>query len=64
MKKKIDNNNLLPYFTDDHRDLPADYLKSCEEFFNEEQYKYWNIIGEKNDTTSTINKRRKETRDL
>ena len=42
MKKKIDNNNLLPYFTDDHRDLPADYLKSCEEFFNEEQYKYWN----------------------
>jgi hypothetical protein len=46
-KKKIDNNNLLPYFTDDHRDLPADYLKSCEEFFNEEQYKYWNIIGEK-----------------
>ena len=64
MKKKIDNNNLLPYFTDDHRDLPEDYLKSCEEFFNEEQYKYWNIIGEKNDTTSTINKRRKETRDL
>ncbi len=47
MRKKIDNNNLLPYFTDDHRDLPADYLKSCEEFFNEEQYKYWNIIGEK-----------------
>ena len=36
MKKKIDNNNLLPYFTDDHRDLPADYLKSCEEFFNKE----------------------------
>ena len=64
MKKKIHNNNLLPYFTDDHRDLPEDYLKSCEEFFNEEQYKYWNIIGEKNDTTSTINKRRKETRDL
>ena len=35
MRKKIDNNNLLPYFTDDHRDLPADYLKSCEEFFKE-----------------------------
>ena len=47
MKKKIDNNNLLPYFTDHHEDLPADYLESCEEFFNEEQYKYWNIIGEK-----------------
>ena len=51
MKKKIDNNNLLPYFTDDHSDLPEDYLKSCEEFFNEEQYKYWNIIGEKHDST-------------
>ena len=33
MKKKIDNNNLLPYFTDHHADLPADYLESCEEFF-------------------------------
>ena len=35
MKKKIDNNNLLPYFTDHHADLPADYLESCEEFFIE-----------------------------
>ena len=33
MKKKIDHNNLLPYFTDHHADLPADYLESCEEFF-------------------------------
>ena len=33
MKKKIDHNNLLPYFTDDHADLPTDYLESCEEFF-------------------------------
>tara|TARA_A100001515_G_scaffold15115_1_gene11187 strand:- start:340 stop:522 length:183 start_codon:yes stop_codon:yes gene_type:complete len=33
MRKKIDNNNLLPYFTDHHADLPADYLESCEEFF-------------------------------
>jgi hypothetical protein len=32
-KKKIDNNNLLPYFTDNHEDLPKDYLESCEEFF-------------------------------
>ena len=48
-KKKIDNNNLLPYFTDNHEDLPQDYLESCEEFFNEEQYKYWNIIGERNE---------------
>ena len=32
-KKKIDNNNLLPYFTDNHEDLPQDYLESCKEFF-------------------------------
>ena len=33
MRKKIDNNNLLPYFMDNHEDLPQDYLESCEEFF-------------------------------
>ena len=33
IKKKIDNNNLLPYFTDNHEDLPKDYLESCEKFF-------------------------------
>ena len=32
-KKKIDNNNLIPWFMDDHADLTADYLESCEEFF-------------------------------
>ena len=35
MKKKIDNNNLIPWFFDDHQDLPADYLESCEKFFKE-----------------------------
>ena len=35
MRKKIDNNNLIPWFTDDHRDLPADYLESCQRFFLE-----------------------------
>jgi len=34
-KKKIDNNNLLPYFTDNHEDLPKDYLEECEKFFDE-----------------------------
>ena len=34
-KKKIDNNNLIPWFFDDHQDLPADYLESCEKFFKE-----------------------------
>ena len=33
MRKKIDNNNLLPYFTDNHEDLPQDYLEKCEKFF-------------------------------
>ena len=33
MRKKIDNNNLLPYFTYNHEDLPQDYLESCKEFF-------------------------------
>ena len=35
MRKKIDNNNLIPWFMDDHRNLPADYLESCEKFFDE-----------------------------
>jgi len=35
MRKKIDNNNLIPWFTDDHRYLPADYLESCQRFFLE-----------------------------
>ena len=30
-----DNNNLLPYFTDNHEDLPKDYLEKCEKFFDE-----------------------------
>ena len=44
MRKKIDNNNLLPYFMDNHEDLPQDYLESCEEFFKsltkEKEYEY------------------------
>jgi len=34
MRKKIKHNDLLPWFTDDHRDLPPAYLKSCQEFFD------------------------------
>ena len=30
---RIKHNNLLPWFTQDHGQLPASYLKSCEEFF-------------------------------
>jgi len=34
MAKRINHNNLLPWFTDDHGTLPASYLKSCQEFFD------------------------------
>ena len=57
MRKKIDNNNLMPWFMDDHRELPASYLKSCEKFFKK--------ISSKHQATSlpqsgdTINKNRK-----
>jgi len=34
MVKRINHNNLLPWFTDDHGTLPKAYLKSCEEFFS------------------------------
>jgi hypothetical protein len=37
MKKKIDNNNLIPWFTQDHGTLPKAYLKSCQKFFDELQ---------------------------
>ena len=35
MKKKIDNNNLIPWFMDDHTTLPKSYLESCQRFFLE-----------------------------
>jgi len=31
--KKINHNDLLPWFIRDHGELPASYLKSCREFF-------------------------------
>jgi len=34
MRKRIKHNDLLPWFTDDHRTLPASYVKSCQEFFD------------------------------
>jgi hypothetical protein len=33
MRKKIKNNDLIPWFTMNHADLPPAYLKSCQEFF-------------------------------
>jgi len=34
MKKRIKHNNLLPWFTEDHGQLPASYLKSTQKFFD------------------------------
>ena len=33
MAKRINHNNLLPWFTDDHGTLPKAYLRKCEKFF-------------------------------
>jgi len=35
MKRKIDSNNLIPWFTEDHGQLPAAYVASCQRFFLE-----------------------------
>jgi len=34
MKKRIKHNDLLPWFTMDHDQLPASYLKSTQKFFD------------------------------
>jgi len=33
--RRINHNNLLPWFREDHGQLPASYIKSCEKFFRE-----------------------------
>ena len=35
MPKRINHNDLLPWFTDDHGTLPKAYLESCRKFFEE-----------------------------
>ena len=37
MMPKINHNDLLPWFTDDHGTLPKAYLESCKKFFDEIQ---------------------------
>ena len=37
MKKRINHNDLLPWFLEDHGQLPEAYLKSCQKFFDELQ---------------------------
>ena len=38
MKKRIKHNDLLPWFTQDHGQLPAAYLRKCRKFFNSIQH--------------------------
>jgi hypothetical protein len=33
--KRIKHNDLIPWFTMNHGDLPASYIKKCKEFFGE-----------------------------
>ena len=33
MRKRINKNDLIPWFTMNHEDLPPAYLASCQEFF-------------------------------
>ena len=35
MKKRIKHNDLIPWFTMDHGQLPASYLKHTQKFFDE-----------------------------
>jgi hypothetical protein len=35
MKKRINHNDLIPWFLEDHADLPAAYVTSCQRFFLE-----------------------------
>tara|TARA_B110000444_G_C18370399_1_gene380117 strand:- start:111 stop:290 length:180 start_codon:yes stop_codon:yes gene_type:complete len=37
MVKRINHNDLLPWFLEDHGQLPASYLKSTQKFFDELQ---------------------------
>ena len=33
MPKRIKKHDLLPWFLEDHEQLPASYVKSCQKFF-------------------------------
>ena len=37
LRKRIDHNDLLPWFLEDHGQLPDAYKKSCQKFFDKLQ---------------------------
>jgi len=45
MKKRIKHNDLLPWFTMDHGQLPASYLKSTKKFFDGLQVTSYKLPG-------------------
>jgi hypothetical protein len=45
MKRRIKHNDLLPWFTMDHGQLPASYLKSCQKFFDGLQVTSYKLPG-------------------
>ena len=59
MKKRINHNDLLPWFTMDHGTLPASYLKSTQKFFDELQ-----ATSHKRQATSLTNQLGKYKKDI
>jgi hypothetical protein len=47
MKKRIKHNDLLPWFTEDHGQLPASYLKSTQKFFDGLQVTSYKLPGQR-----------------
>ena len=45
MKKRIKHNDLLPWFLEDHGQLPAAYLKSTKKFFDGLQVTSYKLPG-------------------
>ena len=45
MKKRIKHNDLIPWFTMDHDQLPASYLKSTQKFFDGLQVTSYKLPG-------------------
>jgi len=45
MVKRINHNDLLPWFLEDHGQLPASYLKSTQKFFDGLQVTSYKLPG-------------------
>ena len=52
----LSKHNLLRWFLEDHRTLPASYVKSCEKFFKEISDKLQAASPEQQATSSKLDK--------